>query len=132
VTRGVVLDTSALVAALLSEPGGEAVPEAFASGWPLLLSAVNLAEVIAILHRRRGLSGRAAAEALLPLQLEIVPFGPDQAIAAGGLEPVLRRKGISLGDRACLMLARERGLPVLTADRAWAALDLGVEVRLIR
>jgi len=38
----------------------------------------------------------------------------------------------SLGDRVCLALARRRGLPVLTTDKPWADLDLGIEVRLIR
>jgi PIN domain nuclease of toxin-antitoxin system len=39
-----------------------------------------------------------------------------------------------LGDRACLDLGRRRGLPVLTADTAWTALDLGpgVEVEALR
>ena len=33
---------------------------------------------------------------------------------------------------AVLQLAAMRGLPAVTADRAWAGLDVGVEVRLIR
>ncbi len=39
---------------------------------------------------------------------------------------------LSLGDAACLATARVLGMPVLTANRAWAALPVGVEVRLIR
>lgn len=40
--------------------------------------------------------------------------------------------GLSLGDRACLALGMKMNLPVLTADRAWAKLDLGVQVNLLR
>jgi PIN domain nuclease of toxin-antitoxin system len=40
--------------------------------------------------------------------------------------------GLSLGDRACLALARMRRLPAVTADRAWARLDLGIAIELVR
>jgi ribonuclease VapC len=40
--------------------------------------------------------------------------------------------GLSLGDRACLALARLRDLPAVTADRAWAKLDLGIPIEVVR
>ena len=131
-SRGFVLDTSALVAPLLRETGGDLVLEAAASSAPLLLSAVNLAEAVGILHRRRGLLPREARDDVLSLGVEVIAFDAEQAELVGSLEPVLRNRGVSFGDRACLMLGRLRALPVLTADRPWASLDLGVEVRLIR
>ncbi|MFQ4166233.1 MULTISPECIES: PIN domain-containing protein [Nostocales] len=36
------------------------------------------------------------------------------------------------GDRACLALGQFLGLPVLTTDRAWADLELGINVQVIR
>jgi PIN domain nuclease of toxin-antitoxin system len=51
-----------------------------------------------------------------------------KAIGGEALQPF----GLSLADRACLALAKQRGLPVLTADRIWQTLDLGVAVVLIR
>ena len=131
-SRGFVLDTSALVAPLLHEPGGDSVLEAVATGAPLLLSTVNLAEAIGILHRRRGLPSDEARRDILSLGVEVVAFDAEQAELVGSLEPVLRNRGIAFGDRACLMLGRLRALPVLTADRPWVALGLGVEVLLIR
>ena len=41
-------------------------------------------------------------------------------------------KGLSLGDRACLAPGLALDAPVLTADRAWAGLDVGVAVEVIR
>ena len=55
-----------------------------------------------------------------------------QALSAAALLPQTRRLGLSLGDRACLALARTRGKPAVTADRAWAELDVDITVRLIR
>ena len=68
---------------------------------------------------------------ILALGVEVVPFSEAEAEAAGALLGVHRGR-LSLGDCACLATARQHGLPVMTADRAWAGLDLGVEIRLIR
>lgn len=40
--------------------------------------------------------------------------------------------GLSLGDRACLALGLRLGSPILTGDRAWLELDLGVEIEFAR
>lgn len=129
---GVVLDTSALLAPMFDEPGGDAVSAILASGVPLFMSAVNVAEAVGQLVRRQGLTPEAAKERVLAVGVEVAPFDVVQAVAVGALEPELRGRNISLADRACLMLARAKGLPAVTADRPWAKLDLGLEVRLIR
>lgn len=129
---GVVLDTSALLAPMFDEPGGDAVAAILASGAPMLMSAVNFAEAVGQLVRRHGATPEGAKERLLALGVEVVPFEVAQAVEVGALEPGLRGRNISLADRACLVLAGSKGLPAVTADRPWASLDLGVEVRLIR
>jgi PIN domain nuclease of toxin-antitoxin system len=43
-----------------------------------------------------------------------------------------RHLGLSLADRACLALARRRSARVVTADRTWAGLAVGVEIETIR
>ena len=40
--------------------------------------------------------------------------------------------GLSLGDRACLALGKRLNLPVLTADKVWTSLSLGITINLIR
>jgi PIN domain nuclease of toxin-antitoxin system len=37
-----------------------------------------------------------------------------------------------LADRACLALGLRLGGPVVTADRVWGKLDIGIEIILIR
>lgn len=96
-----------------------------------VLGAVNLAEVAT---RLLDLGVSAADIDGLPerLRCEVVPFDEDLALSAGLLRVQTRHLGLSVGDRACLALAQREGLPVLTGDRAWAKLDVGVEVVLIR
>ena len=50
------------------------------------------------------------------------------------MRPATRAVGLSLGDRACLALAAELGVPALTADRGWAGVAeaAGVAVQVIR
>ena len=97
------------------------------------MSAVNLSEVVERLSDR-GLPEEAIGAAIGLLDLSCAAFDDDAAFAAGLLRRVSRSVGLSLGDRACLALGRERNLPVLTADRAWSGIDLGpgIEVVLLR
>lgn len=66
------------------------------------------------------------------LGLEVVPFGEADALASAELRTSTRHAGLSLADRACLALAIRENAPVITADRAWARLDLGLDIQLIR
>lgn len=123
-----VLDASALLALLNEEPGSEVV-EASIPG--AVISAVNLSEVIAKLSEN-GLPDEAIHQVLEDVELEVHVFDAVSAHQTGRLRPETRSSGLSLGDRACLALGRQLGLPVLTADRPWRDLALDVEVRLIR
>jgi len=69
---------------------------------------------------------------LAALGLTYFDFDMQQAHIAGNLWQQTKPFGLSLGDRACLALATHLDLPVLTADKIWAQLDIGVPVRLIR
>lgn len=96
-----------------------------------VISAVNYAEIVAKLVDH-GVSESKAAEVVGDLDLEVVMLDAEMAMEAGLLRELTRRWGLSLGDRACLSLARARGLPAVTTDRSWAAVDVGVEIVLIR
>ena len=124
----IVLDASALLVVLNDEPGVESVRHALSDA---AISAVNLSEVVAKLVDE-GSPGPEILELLEAMGAEVVPFDANQAYSAGLLRSATRSRGLSLGDRACLTLARNLGMPVLTADRTWAELDLGVEVHLAR
>jgi ribonuclease VapC len=124
----IVLDASALMAALRDEPGAAAVEAVLDEA---AISAVNLSEVQAKLVER-GTPAEIAWSWLVDLDLAVVDFDTPQARVAGDLRPLTRARGLSLADRACLGLAQVLGLPAMTADRAWARLEIGIEIRTIR
>jgi PIN domain nuclease of toxin-antitoxin system len=70
--------------------------------------------------------------ALGDIGLDIRPFDVELAYQAGILRTSTRRLGLSFGDRACLALGQQLEMPVFTTDRNWRALDIGVEIRVIR
>jgi PIN domain nuclease of toxin-antitoxin system len=123
-----VLDSSALLAIAFGEDGAEEAARAVPGG---IMSAVNASEVVTKLVDL-GAGGEEARQSLFAFGLTIRPFDAAQATEAGMLRAATRAQGLSLGDRACLALALREGARVMTADRAWAKLDLGVEVVLIR
>jgi len=122
-----VLDSSAVLALLLAEPGADRVKGMLPGA---LLSTVNLTEVISKLCER-GMPVAEARRAVDAIGVELIDFSAEQACVAGDLRQVTRQAGLSLGDRACLALARLRGLPALTADGAWGRL-VGFDIVLIR
>lgn len=124
----VVLDASAVLALLHDEPGAE---EAEAALGGAVLSAVNWAEVAGVLDAR-GLPAALLRDTVEALGIDLRAFGREDADETGALYAATRGAGLSLGDRACLALARKLGVPALTADRAWLDVDVGVEVRCVR
>jgi len=123
-----VLDASAALALILDEPGADRVATALTSA---VISSVNIAEVIDRLIRGGG-RPQDARQLVLALECPIVSVDAELGFRAGSLSQVTRSTGLSLGDRVCLALAEREHVPVLTADRAWQDLDLGIQVQLIR
>src|SRR5579863_1114878 len=111
-----VLDASALLALLNQEPGCERVASCIANG--AVISTVNLCEVAAKLSDA-GVPEEIIREALSVLGISIVDFDALLAYDAGLLRPLTRQVGLSLGDRACLALARHLELPAVTTDKVW-------------
>ena len=124
----VVFDSSALLAITFGEEGA---PVALGAAGDAIMSAVNVTEVITRLIER-GASREQARERLEGYGLAIRPFDESLAVEAGFLRTATRQYGLSLGDRACLALAMRERVPVVTADRSWANLDLGIDVQVIR
>jgi len=123
----VALDSSALIALLNAERGGDLVKSMLAEA---AVSTVNLAEVTTKL-----VDWRIDLDDLSTIvregKVEIVPFTEAQARLCGELRRATKARGLSLGDRACLALAQEGSLTAVTADAAWVVAT-SVPVLLIR
>ncbi|MDQ3262842.1 MAG: type II toxin-antitoxin system VapC family toxin [Myxococcota bacterium] len=122
-----VLDASALLVVVQKERGGREVEALLSRS---AVSTVNLCEVLGKADPdadRTELVKRWRAVGVVP-----VPFDVADAVRASELYALTAAAGLSLGDRACLALGWRLGLPVWTADAAWARLALPVEVRLVR
>ncbi len=123
-----VLDSSAILASFLVEPGADYIDSRMGTR---LVSSVNLAEV-ATKFIERGSSYEEFRALKIVEAYTIIDFNIDQALVSAKLRPLTKNRGLSLGDRACLALAIQHGATVLTADRAWAGLDVGVKVEVVR
>ncbi len=124
----VVLDASAVLALLNDEVGAKIVQESLPGA---IISSVNFAEVVTRLTIL-GMPENEIRDALNILALDITPFDAEQAFLTGFSAIKTRQFGLSLGDRACLSLALKTGSAALTSDKVWQALDIGVDVRVIR
>ena len=124
----VVVDASAILALLNQETGSEEVSRFIGKA---AISTVNLSEIIAKLADA-GIPEEDIRQILSNLNLEVIDFNKEQALKAGMLRPITKSIGLSFGDRACLALGIILNQPVLTTDRLWGSINVGVEVRLLR
>ncbi len=85
---------------------------------------MNLSEVM-----HKSLERGVGVESLRDDDLEalgvaVLAFDGDAAEEAANLRLETRAAGLSLGDRACLKLARRLDVPAVTVDRTWEGLEL--------
>ena len=126
----VVIDASAILAAILGEDGGDSVFDLLDEA---IVSTVNVAEVYTY-AAINDLPSVAIDAFFADTGIEIVSFDQVQAVTAGQLAGITRKAGLSLGDRSCLALAKLRQAEVLTADRLWqqVADAAGLTITLLR
>lgn len=123
-----VLDASALLSYLAREPGHERVARRLDRA---AVSTINLSEVLAKLLEK-GASPVQALEIIAALALETIPFDEDLARRTALLRAPTAHLGLSLADRACLATAQRLGAAVVTTDRVWQQLKIGLPIEVAR
>jgi ribonuclease VapC len=124
-----VLDASAVLALIHDELGAEMVAAELSRA---VLGTASLAEVVGKMVDLE-LDVSRLRELLAAAGVVIEPLLEEDAELAGALRSIAGGRLLSLGDRCCLALTvRSNPAEVLTADQAWADLDLPIRVRLLR
>ena len=123
-----VADASAVLAYALGERGEQKVADVRER---CIVATPNLLEAFSKLIRADFPVERVQAflQQFFP---HVAPLDRALAEAAGVLHASTRPHGLSQADCVCLMLGMELGAKILTADRRWLELELGVTVELIR
>ena len=125
-----VIDTSAIVAFLRSEPEADAIETVLAEADEIHVSAFTVFEARVVLARRFGPHASADFELLLAkLQAEIAPFDAEHAeLAADAYRRFGKGTGhpaqLNLGDCASYALARHLELPLLFKGDGFERTDL--------
>lgn len=123
-----VLDASALLALIQNETSAAVVAAALSGA---VVSAVNYSEVL-----KKTIEWGGSVDEIMSFirstPIAIIPFDEVQAALSAELYPKAKPHGMSFADRACLALGVMRKLPVLTAERKMADIDLPIAVKVIR
>ena len=127
-----IMDASALMALVKNEKGGEFV-DALIDDQVCVASSVNIAEVCSKLLEV-GVTSADLKRIIRNMNIDVIDFNQEQALASAELRPLTKSAGLSLGDRACLGLAKLMNGTAVTSDRPWldVAEAVGVKVLMIR
>jgi ribonuclease VapC len=129
-----VIDTSALIAVLLSDPLAPRLVTAIEAASPRLLSATNLLEAAMVIESRKGeIGGRELDLLLYRSAVEVVPVDHDQAeIARTAWRQFGKGRhpgGLNYGDCFAYALAKARRLPLLFQGDDFARTDIEAAIR---
>jgi ribonuclease VapC len=125
----VILDSSALIALIKNEKGAEIVEQLLGQ---IVMSTLNISEAAGILIDL-GMPEEECKNSIEPYVDLVVPLDMEQSFEMAYLKKLTSNKGLSIGDRACIALGIKMKLPIYTADKIWATLQLeGAEIILIR
>ena len=128
-TRGLVVDSSALIAILLREPEEKAFLDLIFAAEERKVSAFSILETSCVIQSRRGPAGRSILDSLSEeLSLEVVPFTTEHLqLARQAWERFGKGKhpaGLNLGDCCSYALARATGYPLLCKGNDFPRTDL--------
>jgi PIN domain nuclease of toxin-antitoxin system len=128
--NSVVLDASAVLALLFDEQGAEKVENLFRraadADTPMLISAINWAEVLYRMERKHGKAGFDTArrfETTMPLMVE--PMDRDQAEAAARLKV---SHHLALADAFAAALAKHKKAELVTGDKEFKAVEKEIKI----
>ena len=126
-----VVDTSAVVAVLLGEPGGAEVERKLADS-PCIMSAATRVELGIVVEARAGPAGAQLLEELLArIEVRIEPVDEDTANEAlvcwRRFGKGRHSAGLNYGDTFSYALARRTGLPLLFVGDDFAQTDVLAE-----
>jgi ribonuclease VapC len=125
----VVIDTSALLAMLLSEPEAPDLIRAIARDGTRLMSAGSVLEAGIIAHARKGDAGGHALDLMIAkLGIDVVAMTPHHADLARRAFRLFgkgqAKAGLNYGDCIAYALARETGEPLLFKGDDFARTDI--------
>lgn len=131
-----VLDSWAVLAFYKGETAGEDVERliesASTSGKPLLLSAVNWAEIYYSMERAGGRQAADEAVAdLATLPIDVVGVGDDLKLARLAAQFKASHK-MSLADAFAAALAKEKKAELVTGDPEFKALEKEIKIHWLR
>ena len=123
------MDASALLALLNDEKGSDIVAKNLSSS---AISTINIAEVATVLNKI-GMPKDEIEALFNELDINTLSYDQPAAIETGAIRMQTMKQGLSLGDRACLITAKQQKSIALTADKLWAELpEKIVDIKLIR
>jgi predicted nucleic acid-binding protein len=125
-----VLDASAVLALLFDEPGAEKMENLFEQAAdadkPMMMSAINWAEVLYKMQHKKGalgLEGARQLERTMPLAIEVVDR--ESAEAAAELKA---SHGLGLADAFAAALAKHKKAELVTGDLEFKEVENQIKI----